>query len=109
MSEAWPGFEVNQIRVDYRLELSMRHNSKLQRDHEVSLSVALHDGDVLVAASCLHDRNTEKEGNSTLRSQGCPTYERKIRIKTWVCYKDKSHFASCHDHSALLTCFCKFR
>lgn len=72
MSEAWQGFEVNQIRVDYRLELFMRHNSKIQGDHEVSLSMALQDGDVLVAASCLRDRHEEKESTSTFRSQGCP-------------------------------------
>lgn len=83
MSKAWPGLEVDQIRVDYRLELSIRHNSIRQRDQEVFLSVALQDGDVLVAASCLHGRNTEKESKSKLNSQGCPKREKKIKVKTW--------------------------
>lgn len=109
MSEVWPGLEVDQIRVDYRLELSIRHDSIRQRDHEVFLSVALQDGDVLVAASCLLGRKTEKESHSRLNSQGCPTCDKKSQGKNLVRCKDESHFASCHDHSAYLTCSCKLK
>lgn len=48
--EIWVGFEGDHLRVDYGLEFFHRHGTKMQWDHEVHLTVALQDREVLVAA-----------------------------------------------------------
>lgn len=47
--EIWEGFEGDHLRVDYGLEFLHCHGTKMERDHEVHLAVALQDREVLVA------------------------------------------------------------
>ena len=57
VSEPWVGFKGDHLRVNYGLEFICRHGTKLPRDHDVRLTVALQDREVLVAARRLQDRN----------------------------------------------------
>lgn len=50
VKEPWVGFEGDHLRVDYGLEFFCRHGTKLHWDHEVLLTVALQNREVLVAA-----------------------------------------------------------
>lgn len=103
VTESRDGSEVELRHVDERLELHMRHLSKLLWDHHVALSVALQDGDVPDASS-LQERRGERKKKITLSVQGCtgvlPSYIRIIKFLPFVfssffnairCQRTKTH------------------
>lgn len=57
MRKPWVGFEGDHLRVDYGFEFLCRHVAELQWDHDVHLTVALQDRDVLVAVGRLQSRD----------------------------------------------------
>lgn len=50
MRDPWVGFEGDHLRVDYGFEFVCCQATILHRDHNVHVTVALQDGDILVAA-----------------------------------------------------------
>lgn len=59
--EPWVGFEGDHLRVDYGFELFCRHATKPHWDHAVHLTVALQDGEVLVAAGSRWETPVERQ------------------------------------------------
>lgn len=52
------GFEGGYLRIDYPFEFFCRHGTKLHWDHDVTVTVALQDREVLVATWCLQTETT---------------------------------------------------